>query len=583
MEKYIKKTKIICTIGPSSETKEVLTSLIQNGMNVCRLNFSHGRHEEHQKKIDVIKQVRAELNEPIAILLDTKGPEIRTGIFSEPEFLLKAGQTFTLMMEDVLGDSNRCSISYKELVNDVKCGDTILIDDGLISMTVMEILTDQIICRVENSGIIKNNKGINVPNVSTNLPAITQKDREDIIFGIKNEIDFIAASFVRKASDVFAIREILEEFNAEHIQIIAKIENQEGVDNIDEILSVSDGIMIARGDLGVEIPTEEIPIVQKSLIKKCNQLSKPVITATQMLDSMMRNPRPTRAEVTDVANAIYDGTDAIMLSGETASGKYPIEALKTMSRIAVRTEDTMNYEKMTKERAAFRITSVTNAISHATCTTAVDIGAAAIITATESGYTARMVSSYRPSQPIIGIIYSDVVLRQMGIVWGIIPVGIKNRTDSTDELFELSIKSSIDKKLIASGDVVVITAGVPTRKTGSTNLIKVHVVTEVLARGIGIGHISVTGTARKKLDAFKKGDILVTKFTDKDFISYMEHASAIIVEEGGLTNHAAVAGLSLGKTVIVGAAGIVEAIEDGEDITIDPNKGYVYRGVVSVI
>lgn len=578
-----KKTKIVCTIGPSSENEAVLKELIANGLNVCRLNFSHGSHPEHQAKIDLIKKVRKETDQPIAILLDTKGPEIRTGKFDAEEILLEEGQTFTLTTEDIIGNKEISSISYKGLVRDVKRGNTILIDDGLISMEVQKVTDKDIVCLVKNSGIIKNNKGINVPNVKINLPAITQKDKEDIIFGIENNIDFIAASFVRKASDVLAIREILEEYDAEHIQIISKIENQEGVDNIDDILQVTDAIMIARGDLGVEIPTEDIPIVQKMIIKKCNLLSKPVITATQMLDSMIRNPRPTRAEVTDVANAIYDGTDAIMLSGETASGKYPVEALKTMSRIASKTETTLDYSKMTSERAKNRSVNITNAISHATCTTADDIGASAIITATESGYTARMVSSYRPSQQIIGVVNDEVVLRQMGIVWGIVPLNIERRVDSTDELFDVSIDSATKEELIKSGDVVVITAGVPLRQTGSTNLIKVHVVTEILAKGIGIGNHALMGCARKDLSNFIDGDILIAKFTDRETVPYMERASAIIVEEGGLTNHAAVVGLSLGKPVIVGAKNILETIRDGEDITIEPNKGYVYRGKVSVL
>lgn len=578
-----KKTKIVCTIGPSSENEAVLKELIANGLNVCRLNFSHGSHPEHQAKIDLIKKVRKETDQPIAILLDTKGPEIRTGKFDAEEILLEEGQTFTLTTEDIIGNKEISSISYKGLVHDVKPGNTILIDDGLISMEVQKVTDKDIVCLVKNSGIIKNNKGINVPNVKINLPAITRKDKEDIIFGIENNIDFIAASFVRKASDVLAIREILEEYDAEHIQIISKIENQEGVDNIDDILQVTDAIMIARGDLGVEIPTEDIPIVQKMIIKKCNLLSKPVITATQMLDSMIRNPRPTRAEVTDVANAIYDGTDAIMLSGETASGKYPVEALKTMSRIASKTETTLDYSKMTSERAKNRSVNITNAISHATCTTADDIGASAIITATESGYTARMVSSYRPSQQIIGVVNDEVVLRQMGIVWGIVPLNIERRVDSTDELFDVSIDSATKEELIKSGDVVVITAGVPLRQTGSTNLIKVHVVTEILAKGIGIGNHALMGCARKDLSNFIDGDILIAKFTDRETVPYMERASAIIVEEGGLTNHAAVVGLSLGKPVIVGAKNILETIRDGEDITIEPNKGYVYRGKVSVL
>ena len=406
----IKKTKIVCTLGPASENEETLRELIKNGLNVCRLNFSHGSHEEHKGRMDLVKKLREELNMPTAILLDTKGPEIRTGKFDVPEVFLEEGQTFTITMKDVIGDKERCTVSYKGLANDVKPGDTILIDDGLVGLTVKEVNNDDIVCEVQNSGIVKNHKGVNVPGVKVNLPAITEKDRSDIEFGIEQGIDFIAASFVRKVSDVLAIREILEENNAEHIKIISKIENQEGVENLDEIIEVSDGIMVARGDLGVEIPTEEIPVVQKLMIKKCNEAGKPVITATQMLDSMIRNPRPTRAEVTDVANAIYDGTDAIMLSGETAAGKYPVEAVKTMATIAKRAEETMRNrrDKINKSK------NVTDAISYATCTTAMDLEAKAILSSTASGHTARMVSKFRPDCPIVATTSNESVSTNLG-------------------------------------------------------------------------------------------------------------------------------------------------------------------------
>jgi len=410
----MKRTKIVCTIGPASENKEIFKQLVLNGLNVARLNFSHGNHDEHGERIKMIKEVREELNEPVAILLDTKGPEIRTGKFKDPEVELKEGQKFTITTRDILGDNTICNVSYIGLSEDVKPGDTILIDDGLVGLSVKNIIdgTD-IECIVENAGVIKNNKGVNVPGVKINLPAITEKDQSDIKFGIKMDIDFIAASFVRKAADVLAIRKILEENNGNHIQIISKIENQEGMDNLDEIIEVSDGLMVARGDLGVEIPTEEIPIAQKEMIKKCNRAGKPVITATQMLDSMIRNPRPTRAEVTDVANAIFDGTDAIMLSGETAAGKYPIEAVKVMGNIARRAEASINYRDLLKTKAIEKETSVTDAISHATCTTAADLDASAIVTATSSGYTTRMVSKFRPSAPIIATTTKESIRRSL--------------------------------------------------------------------------------------------------------------------------------------------------------------------------
>ena len=463
----IKKTKIVCTLGPASENEETLRELIKNGLNVCRLNFSHGSHEEHKGRMDLVKKLREELNMPTAILLDTKGPEIRTGKFDVPEVLLEEGQTFTITMKDVMGDKERCTVSYKGLANDVKPGDTILIDDGLVGLTVKEVNNDNIVCEVQNSGIVKNHKGVNVPGVKVNLPAITEKDRSDIEFGIEQGIDFIAASFVRKVSDVLAIREILEENNAEHIKIISKIENQEGVENLDEIIEVSDGIMVARGDLGVEIPTEEIPVVQKLMIKKCNEAGKPVITATQMLDSMIRNPRPTRAEVTDVANAIYDGTDAIMLSGETAAGKYPVEAVKTMATIAKRAEETMRNrrDKINKSK------NVTDAISYATCTTAMDLEVKAILSSTASGHTARMVSKFRPDCPIVATTSNESVRRQLALTWGVLPL-MREKSANIDQVIVNSIEAAKTSNYVSKDDVVVITAG----GGETTNLIKVETV-----------------------------------------------------------------------------------------------------------
>ena len=463
----IKKTKIVCTLGPVSENEETLRELIKNGLNVCRLNFSHGSHEEHKGRMDLVKKLREELNMPTAILLDTKGPEIRTGKFDAPEVLLEEGQTFTITMKDVMGNKEMCTVSYKGLANDVKAGDTILIDDGLVGLTVKEVNGDDIVCEVQNSGIVKNHKGVNVPGVKVNLPAITEKDRSDIEFGIEQGIDFIAASFVRKVSDVLAIREILEENNATHIKIISKIENQEGVDNLDEIIEVSDGIMVARGDLGVEIPTEEIPVVQKLMIKKCNEAGKPVITATQMLDSMIRNPRPTRAEVTDVANAIYDGTDAIMLSGETAAGKYPVEAVKTMATIAKRAEETMRNRRTKINKSK----NVTDAISYATCTTAMDLDARAILSSTASGHTARMVSKFRPDCPIIATTSDESVRRQLSLTWGVIPV-MRNKSANTDQVIVNSIEAAKTAEYVNENDIVVITAG----GSETTNLIKVETV-----------------------------------------------------------------------------------------------------------
>ncbi|WIF95233.1 pyruvate kinase [Caminicella sporogenes] len=585
----MKKTKIVCTIGPASESKEIFTELVKNGLNVARLNFSHGSHDEHLKRINMIKEVRKELGIPVAILLDTKGPEIRTGDFAEGIVELIEGQEFTLTTEKVLGDKERCHITYDKLPMDVKKGDKILIDDGLIELEVIDVPNDkEIKCIVKNGGVVKNKKGVNVPGVKINLPAITEKDIKDIEFGLANDIDFIAASFIRKADDVHEIRKILEKNNAHHVQIISKIENQEGVENIDEIIEVSDGIMVARGDLGVEIPTEQVPLVQKMIIEKCNKVGKPVITATQMLDSMIRNPRPTRAEVTDVANAIFDGTDAIMLSGETAAGKYPIEAVKTMTNIAKTTENSLDYDAILTSKGLNKEISITYAVSHATCTTANDLGASAIITATSSGFTARMVSKFRPKAPIIAATTCERIQRRMLLIWGVKPILMK-QVKSTDEVFELSVQKAKEHGYIKDGDLVVITAGIPVGVAGATNLIKVHIVGEVLIKGTGIGKFSATGkvcvatNAVEIKEKFEEGDILVTTSTDKDMMEYIEKSAGIIVEEGGLSSHAAIVGLSLEKPVIVGAVNATSQLVDGQIVTVDSIRGLVYSGKARVL
>lgn len=585
----MKKTKIVCTIGPASEKEEILRQLFLKGMNVARLNFSHGNHEEHKKRIDTIKKLREELDLPIGIMLDTKGPEIRLGSFKEEEIELKAGDTFTLTSREILGDNTIASVSYEGLAQDVEVGNKILIDDGLIELEVVEVVSEtDVRCLVLNGGTVKDHKGINLPDTSVNLPAITEKDIEDIKFGIENEVDFIAASFIRKAEDVLEIRKILEEYGGEHIDIISKIENREGVENIDEIIEASDGIMVARGDLGVEIETEEIPLIQKQIIKKCNLAGKPVITATQMLDSMMRNPRPTRAEVTDVANAILDGSDSIMLSGETAAGKYPVEAVKTMHDIAIRTETSDEYLEVLKRRPVDKYISTTNAISKATCTTAEDLDASAIITATSSGYTSKAISKFRPKAPIIAATTTPRVMRKLSLVWGVYPV-LSVESDVTDEVIDRSIHSAMEKGYIKEGDLIIITAGIPVGVSGTTNLIKVHTVGKVLVKGTGIGKQFVAGkvcigSSKDQLaDKFEEGDILVSKFTDKDMVEFMKKASAIIVEQEGLTCHAAIVGLSLGKPTIVGATDATKILKEGEIVTVDAVTGLVYKGEARVL
>mgnify|MGYP000871472617 CR=1 FL=1 len=585
----MRKTKIVCTIGPASEKEEVLRELINNGLNVARLNFSHGSHEEHKVRIDTIKKIREEMGQSIAIMLDTKGPEIRTRDFENGAAELVKDQEYILTSRDIIGNEKIASVTYENIAKDLKKGDTVLIDDGLICMEVTESISDtDLKCIVKNGGTIKNKKGVNVPNVKINLPALTERDINDIKFGIKQEIDFIAASFIRKADDVISIRRILEENFADHIRIISKIENREGVENIDEIIEVSDGIMVARGDLGVEIPAEEVPLVQKELIKKCNDAGKPVITATQMLDSMIRNPRPTRAEVSDVATAIFEGSDAIMLSGETASGSYPTESVYTMSKIAVMIENSLDYYEILKSKYIGANNTITNSISLATCRTCLDLKASAIITATSSGFTAAAVSRFRPIAPIIAATESEQVMRIMSLYWGVYPMKIE-KMKSTDEIIEGSVAKALQNGYIENGDLIVITAGVPVGISGSTNLLKVHIVSELLYKKVGVGRETIIARARvaksyqELKQKFDDGDIIVMTSTDKDIIEYMERASAIIVEEGGLTSHAIIAGLNLGKEVIVGAENCTEVIKDGEILTVNGKRGVVYRGEAKIL
>ncbi|WP_409345303.1 pyruvate kinase [Paenibacillus sp. MBLB4367] len=584
----MRKAKIVCTIGPSSESPDMLKKLINAGMNVARLNFSHGDFEEHGRRIQNIRQASGEHGKTVAILLDTKGPEIRTGKLKEEPIELVQDEHIVLTTEELLGDKNRISVSYKELPKDVHVGSTILIDDGLIGLSVIEVRGTEIECRIINGGPIKSRKGVNVPGVKISLPGITEKDANDIVFGIEQGVDFIAASFVRKASDVLEIRELLEKHNAKHIQIISKIENQEGVDNLDEILEVSDGLMVARGDLGVEIPAEEVPLVQKKMIRKCNYAGKPIITATQMLDSMQRNPRPTRAEASDVANAIFDGTDAIMLSGETAAGKYPVESVETMARIAERAESALEYREIFIKQSKEQQTSVTEAISQSVANSALDLDAKAIITPTESGYTARMVSKYRPKAPIIAVTPNEQVMRRLCLSWGVIPIrGEEAKT--TDELFELAVDTSMKHDLIKLGELVVITAGVPVGRSGSTNLIKVHQIGQMIAKGQGIGTQTAAGkvvaarTPEEAVSKMTEGGILVAITTDKDYMPAIEQASAIIIEQGGITSHAAVVGLTLGIPVIVGVENALELIPDGSEISVYPEVGVIYSGKAKVL
>ena len=580
----MKKTKIVCTIGPASETEEVITTLVEKGMNVARINFSHGVHEEHKKKIETIKRVRDKLGIPIAIMLDTKGPEVRIKQFKEDEITLIKGERFTLTTDDVLGDNQKVAVTYDQLSEELKIGDVILADDGLIKFIVKEINGKNIDCEVINGGELKNNKSLNFPNTNINLPAITEKDVKDLVFGIQEGVDFIAASFIRKTDDVIAIRRVLEEHNGEEIQIISKIENREGVDNIDTILEVSDGIMVARGDLGVEIPAEDLPLVQKEIVKKCNILGKPVIIATQMLDSMIRNPRPTRAEVTDVSNAVFDGTDAIMLSGETAAGKYPIEAVDTMAKIATKTERSSEYHRLVKQDFSGE-NSITNVVSHAASSSAEQLHASAIIAITKSGHTARMISKFRPSAPIISISDDEKVVRKMSLVWGV--DSIFSTFNGLDSMFKDCLDKAETQGLVKQGDLVVIIAGIPVGVKGTTNMLRIQTIGEVLIKGTGIGKYPATGMARlvdrEGNPDFKKGDILVCYGVSMDNISYVREASGIITEEGGLTSQGAIAALQFGIPIIVGVEDAMQNLEEGKIITLDPQRGLIYNGKAIVM
>lgn len=586
----MRKTKIVCTIGPASESPEMLEQLIEAGMNVARLNFSHGNHEEHGERIRRIREASKKTGKIVGILLDTKGPEIRTHQMENDAIELTTGQTIAISMKEVLGTKEMFSISYDHLIEDVQEGSVILLDDGLIELRVKSIDTTAGLIHTEvyNAGTLKNKKGVNVPGVSVQLPGITEKDAQDILFGITQEVDFIAASFVRRAKDVMQIRELLERNDGSYIQIIPKIENQEGVDNIDEIIQVSDGLMVARGDLGVEIPAEEVPLVQKSLIAKCNEAGKPVITATQMLDSMQRNPRPTRAEASDVANAIFDGTDAIMLSGETAAGMYPVESVKTMDKISIRTEAALDYRAIVTAKSKSKDVNMTDAIGQAVAHTAINLKVKAVIAPTESGHTAKMISKYRQGAPIIAVTSTEQPSRKLTLVWGVYPI-VGEKVGSTDEILELSVEESIKHNYVKHGDLVIITAGVPVGEAGTTNLMKVHLIGDMVAKGQGIGKSVAVGravlanNAKDALLANVDGAILVTLGSDRDMMPAIEKCAGLITEEGGLTSHAAVVGLSLGIPVIVGVKDATKLIENGQEITMDAESGVIYHGHASVL
>lgn len=585
----MRKTKIVCTIGPASESEEMLEKLMNAGMNVARLNFSHGSHEEHKARIDTIRKVAKRLNKTIGLLLDTKGPEIRTHNMKDGLIVLEKDKEVIVSMDEVEGTPEKFSVTYENLINDVNIGSYILLDDGLVELQVKEINKDkgEVKCDILNTGELKNKKGVNLPGVKVNLPGITDKDADDIRFGIKENVDFIAASFVRRPSDVLDIRQILEEEKAE-ITIFPKIENQEGIDNIEEILEVSDGLMVARGDMGVEIPPESVPMVQKDLIRKCNKLGKPVITATQMLDSMQRNPRATRAEASDVANAIYDGTDAVMLSGETAAGQYPEEAVKTMRNIAVSAEAAQDYKKLLSDRTKLVETSLVNAIGVSVAHTALNLNVKAIVAATESGSTARTISKYRPHSDIIAVTPSEKTARQCAIVWGVNPV-VKEGRKTTDALLNNAVATAVETGRVSNGDLIIITAGVPTGEKGTTNMMKIHLVGDEIAKGQGVGRGSVVGHAivadsASDLEGKDLSDkVIITNSVDETLVPYVEKAIGLITEEKGITSPSAIIGLEKGIPTVVGVEQATKEIKNDMLVTLDASQGKVFEGYANVL
>ena len=584
----MKKTKIVSTRGPASNDVETITKLAEAGANVFRFNFSHGDHPEHAARMKMVREVEKKTGLLLGIDLDTKGAEIRTTEQEDGKFTINTGDKIRISMDSTKkGNKDKIYVTYDGLYDDTKKGGHVLIDDGLVDLLILDKddANRELVCQAQNTGVIGSKKGVNAPGVEIRLPGITEKDTDDIKFGMKQGINFISASFVRKAQDVLDIRQLLEEGGCEYVKIFPKIESQEGIDNIDEILKVSDGLMVARGDMGVEIPFINVPFVQKDLIRKCNALGKPVITATQMLDSMQENPRPTRAEVTDVANAVLDGTDATMLSGESANGLYPVQAVKAMADIDMRTEKQLAQRNtLALQRfEEYQGSNVTEAIGESVVRTAEELGVKTIITATESGYTARMISKYRPNADIIAMTFDEKVQHSLGIVWGVKPMLVE-KPKTTEEMFDKAAELAKETGLAKDGDLVIIVAGVPLGETGTTNLMKLQLIGTQLVKGLGVGDQSVIGNAVVATSAeeanakMQDGDILVAKTTDKDYMPAIKKASGMVVEASGLTSHAAVVGLSLGIPVIVGATDATSKIQSGSKITVDARRGAVYQG-----
>jgi pyruvate kinase len=579
----LRRTKIVATIGPATSSPEVLRDLIEAGATTLRLNFSHGTHDDHQRSIRLIRQVSFELNQPVGILQDLQGPKIRLGKFENGSIVLEKGDPFVLTSHKMPGTQSKSCVTYEPLADEVPAGAVILLDDGKVEMRVEKVdrETKELHCRVVVGGVLSNNKGVNFPGVYLSIKALTDKDREDLVFGLDQGVDWVALSFVRNPQDVLEIKELIASAG-KTVPVIAKIEKHEAIEQMEAVLSLCDGVMVARGDLGVELPAEDVPILQKRLIATCNRLGIPVITATQMLDSMVSNPRPTRAEISDVANAILDGTDAVMLSNETAVGKFPVQAVETMARIACRMEQDPTFKRSTDDMGG---RSIPNAISNAVAQIAEQLNAAAIMTLTKSGATARNVSKFRPTKPILAITPHVDVARQLQLVWGVKPLLVLN-LPSTGQTFQAALNVAQEKDLLTQGDLVVMTAGTLQGVSGSTDLIKVEVVTAVLGKGLGIGQGSVSGMARvahnmSELGNFSPGEILVVSKTSADHIEAIRKSAGIVTEESSLTSHAAVIGLRLGVPVIVGVKDATEIIRDGTILTLDVQRGLVYSGTTS--
>lgn len=578
----MKRTKIICTVGPSTDNPEVIERLIEAGMNIARLNFSHGNREDHKNRLQMVRDGAKKCKKIIATLIDTKGPEMRLGFFSNDKEMLVTGETFVLTTKQIQGDAGKASINYSGLPKLLKKGDKILLSDGLISLLVVDVTADEITTTVLNGGEISSRKRVATPSVALDLPFLSEQDIGDLLFAVENNMDFVAASFVQRAEDVIAIRKVLEENNSQ-MGIIAKIENYEGLNNIEEIIKVSDGIMVARGDLGVEIPTEEVPLAQKHIIDLCNESGLPVITATQMLESMMNNPRPTRAEASDVANAILDGSDAIMLSGETASGDYPIEAVEMMASIAAVTESALHYENLLLGKGdRLSVATMTDSISRATAQIAYELDVAAIIASSETGYTARMLAKYRPKSRVIAVTPHEISARRMQLYWGVEAL-VGDSMQNTDEMVNNTVLTALNAEMIKPGDMVIITAGVPVGTAGSTNLINVIIAGDIILKAAGLGTKIVRGKIctiknAEDLHKFKKGDIIVVSTVNDEISKHAVNASAIISVEGGLTCAAAIIGISYGIPTVVGANGAFEKLKDGMKITLDSARGLVYYG-----